>query len=140
MKFDMNEANFKRMLSDDEAIVYKEFVELGKRLLEKKLTDTDAHDWVHPYFPEKTKRVFKESKLVGKLGLDIWVEFDSGYASVVAEADNNHKRRDIKFAIDHFEEFKDRFINMSKEFAGCGNGSYYVYDTLLGRLVYKEDD
>jgi hypothetical protein len=54
-------------------------------------------------------------------------------------SEHYNKRRDINFT-EKLDKLADRFLSMSKEFTFCGNGSYYVFDTLKEKLVYKEDD
>jgi len=48
-------------------------------------------------------------------------------------------KKDIKFSIP-IEDLNSRFVFLTRELKGLGNGSYYVFDTLTEKVVYKEDD
>ena len=150
MEFDLKESNMRRSLRPDEALVYSKFKEMKDLLISGKLTVNDKFvcDEVDYYsqIKEKVWRgsshiIYFNNKTFRNEGLliETYINFSKGWLSVQAEASANGKSKDIDFQ-GYLNNLSERFIMLSKEFKGMGNGSYYVYDTVTDKVVYREDD
>lgn len=49
------------------------------------------------------------------------------------------KPKGIEFSA-KFDGIEDRYLHLTREFSGMGNGSYYIYDAEKCKVVLKEDD
>ncbi len=67
---------------------------------------------------------------------------DRFYLSVQEETkpfSGGGRHKDIELEL-RTDKLQDRFVNFNREYHLTGNGTYYVLDRKLGKLVYAEDD
>lgn len=139
--FDLTESNMRRNLRPDEALVYNKFKEIKNLLLSNEISEKDGQleNWISGLYKCYRKYYREYYDKFKALDIDVCINFTYGALIVYAEASRNNKRKDIKFEVS-LKDIGSRFILLSKELEGLGNGSYYVYDTVTDKVVYREDD
>lgn len=114
------EQNINRKLTKDERKVYEAFLKVVE-IFKKGEYDKNLEDNVF-YFG------------------DVKCFIDNKHRNIVAFMKTRAlSTKDIEFSV-KFEDVDGRYVFLAREHKGKGNGSYYVYDKLLDRVVYKEDD